>query len=137
MFKLIRLAMQVVFKPYSLSDKASCKKFIENVLALIKPMSAANKITIDDTIITHIEKILASDTLYEYFFDLIANQLQTEELIFESVDEEAVTVLCVTSSETMPEAISPLVIISLITQIISLINAMKRLQVSDVQPSGE
>lgn len=133
MFKIIRLVMQVAFKPYSLGDKASCKKFIENLLALIKPMAAANNVTLDDTIIAHIEKILASDALFEYFFDLIANQLQSEELIFESADEEAITALCITSNETMPETVNPLVVISLVTQIISLINAIKEMKATDVE----
>ncbi len=134
MFKLLQLAFQVVFKPYSLGDKASCKKFIENVLALVKPMAANNNITLDETIIAHIEKILANETLFAYFFDLIVSHLQIEEPVFESADNEAITALCETANETMPEAISPVIIISLVTQIVSLINAMKKFQVSDELP---
>jgi hypothetical protein len=113
------------------------QKFIENILSLIKPMAADNNVTIDDTIIAHIEKIHANDTLFDYFFDLTVNQLQTEAPIFESADEGAITVLCETSNKMMPEAVNPLVIISLVTQIISLINALKRLQTSDALASGE
>ncbi|MCL2120461.1 MAG: hypothetical protein FWH27_18770 [Planctomycetaceae bacterium] len=43
MFPLIRLALQAIVKPYSLGDKTSCKKFLENLHALVKPLAAQTK----------------------------------------------------------------------------------------------
>jgi hypothetical protein len=132
MFTLIKLAFHVVFKPYSLNDKTSCRKFLENILTLIKPLAAANKITIDDTLLNQLEKILANDALFDYFFDLVKDQISNKEVLFESADESAIVSLCEMSNaraktgENMPEAINPVLVISLVTQIISLINAMKQ-----------
>jgi hypothetical protein len=136
MFTLIKLAFQVVFKPYSLNDKTSCKKFIENILTLIKPLAAANKITIDETLLNQLEKILANDALFDYFFDLVKDQISNNDVLFESADESAIVSLCETSKartqmgENMPEAINPIVVISLVTQMISLINAMKQFRMN-------
>jgi hypothetical protein len=128
MFKIIQLALQVVFKPYMLSDKASCKKFIENILSLVKPIAGQSKTEIDDKIVQHLEYILKTEALFDWFYQLVVDQFSTEEVIFESVDDSFVVETLNSSNEPVPEAISPIVIISLVTQIISLINALKKMK---------
>lgn len=127
MFQLIRLALQVVFKPYSLTDKTSCKKFIENILALVKPLAAQTKTELDDKLIQHLEYILQTDTLFDWFYKILVEQFSSDDVVFEDVAEsEVVALLEQAAPEPMPEAISPLVIVSLVTQVISLINAIKK-----------
>ena len=126
MFPLIRLALQVAFNPNSLGDKASCKKFLTNLLALIKPLAAQTKTDLDDKILQHLEYILKTDALFDYFFKLISDQFAANEIIFEDVNESEVTALVEQTAEPLPEAINPVLIISLVTQIISLINALKK-----------
>lgn len=127
MFKLIRLAMQVFLKPYSLDDKTSCKKFFENLIALVKPLAAQTKTELDDKLIQQLEYILKTDALFDWFYKILVDQFSTNEVVFEDVAEsEVVALLEQAAPEPTPEAISPLVIISLVTQIISLINALKK-----------
>lgn len=127
MFPLIRLAMQVFLKPYSLGDKASCKKFLENLLALVKPLAAQTNTQMDDKILKHLEYILKTDALFDWFYQLIVDQFSSNDLVFEEMDEtELVTMIEQSSQEPLPEAINPLLIISFVTQIISLINALKK-----------
>ena len=126
MFPLIRLALQVALKPHSLSDKTSCKTLLSNLLAVVKPMAAQTKTELDDKILQHLEYILKTDALFDYFYKLIADQFSTDAVIFEDVNEaEVVSLVEQSSSEPLPEAINPLLIVSLVTQIISLINAIK------------
>ena len=128
MFPLIRLAMQVIFQPQSLGDKASCKKFLTNLLALVKPLAAQTKTDLDDRLIQQLEYILKTDALFDYFYKLISDQFATNEIIFEEANEaEVLAIVEQSASEPLPEAINPVLVISLITQIISLINALKRL----------
>jgi len=127
MFPLIRLAMQVFLKPYSLGDKASCKKFLENLIALVKPLVAQTKTVLDDRILQHLEYILKTDALFDWFYKLIADQFSTSEIVFEDVnDAELIAIVEQSSPEPMPEMISPVLIVSLVMQIISLINAIKK-----------
>ena len=127
MFNLIRLAMQVFLKPYSLGDKASCKKFLENLIVLAKPIAAQTKTDLDDKILHHLEYILKTDALFDWFYKLIADQFSSNEIVFEGVNEtELVAIVEQSSPEPMPEMISPILIVSLVTQIISLINAIKK-----------
>ncbi|MCL2349018.1 MAG: hypothetical protein FWC50_12265 [Planctomycetaceae bacterium] len=127
MFQLIRLAMQVFLKPYSLGDKASCKKFLENLIALVKPLTAQTKTDLDDRILQHLEYILKNDALFDWFYKLIADQFSTSEIVFEGVnDAELIAIVEQSSPEPMPEMINPILIVSLVTQIISLINAIKK-----------
>ena len=127
MFQLIRLAMQVFLKLYSLGDKASCKKFLENLIALVKPLTAQTKTDLDDRILQHLEYILKNDALFDWFYKLIADQFSTSEIVFEGVnDAELIAIVEQSSPEPMPEMINPILIVSLVTQIISLINAIKK-----------
>ena len=127
MFPLIRLAMQVIFQPHSLTDKDSCKKFLTNLLAVVKPLAAKTKTDLDDRLLQQLEHILKTDALFDYFYKLISDQFATNEIIFEEANEaEVLTIVEQSAAGTLPEAINPILIVSLITQIISLINAMKR-----------
>jgi hypothetical protein len=130
MFTLMKLALQVVFKPYSLGEKAPCRKFLENVLTLVKPMAAQTKTDLDDRILRQIEYILENDALFGYFYKLISDQFATGEIVFGDVNESEVTALIEQSPpEALPEAVSPILIVSLVTQIISLINAVKQARI--------
>ena len=126
MFPLIRLVLQVTLKPHLLTDKASCKKFLLNLLDLAKPLAAKTKTELDDKVVHHLEYILKTDALFEYFYKLIADQFATNEIIFEDVNESEVNAIVEQSAEQLPEAINPIVIVSLVVQIISLINAIKK-----------
>ena len=128
MFPLIRLAMQVILQPQSLGDKASCKKFVIDLLAVVKPLAAKTKTELDDKLLQQLEYILKTDALFDYFYKLISVQFATNEIIFEEANEaEVLTIVEQSAAKTLPEAINPLLIVSLVTQIISLINALKRL----------
>lgn len=126
MFPIIRFAMQICLKQYSLGDKDSCRKFFENLLSLIKPAAAASKTELDDKILAHLDLILKNDTLFGFFYNLVREQFESETLIFESPEESAIALMCEQASEESAKAISPLVIVSIITQIIALINSMKK-----------
>ena len=125
MFPLIRLAMQVILQPQSLGDKDSCRKFLTNLLALVKPLAAQTKTELDDRLLQQLEYILKTDALFDYFYKLIADQFATNEIIFEGINESEVTAIV---EQSAPEAINPILIVSLITQIISLINAIKNVK---------
>ena len=126
MFPLIRLGIQVLFQSNSLSDKASCKKFLLNLIPLVKPLAAQTKTELDDKILQHLEYILKTDSLFDYFYKLISDQFATNEIVFEEVSESEVTAIVEQAAEPLPEAINPILIVSLVAQIISLINAIKK-----------
>ena len=131
MFPLIRFTLRAFLKTYSLGDKASCKKFLTDLLALAKPLAAQTKTKLDDMILQHLEYILKVDALFDYFYKLISDQFATDEIIFEEVNEAEVTAIVEQSAaEPLPEAINPVVIISLVTQIISLINLIKNIKLN-------
>jgi hypothetical protein len=93
----------------------------------VKPLVAQTKTELDDKIIQHLEYILKTDALFDYFYKLISDQFATDEIIFEDVKEsEVIALFEQSSSEALPEVINPLLIVSLVTQIISLINALKK-----------
>jgi len=126
MFPLIRLALQAIVKPYSLGDQASCKMFLLNLLALIKPLAAQTKTDLDDRIIQHLEYILKTDVLFDYFYKLVADQFSINDIIFEDVNEAEVLDILEQTPEPLPEAINPILVVSLVAQIISLINSLKK-----------
>jgi len=117
------------FQSYSLNDKPSCKKFLTDLLALVKPLTAQTKTDLDDRLLQQLEYILKTDALFDYFYKLISDQFATDEIIFEEANEAEVFVIVEQSAaaEPLPEVINPVLIVSLVTQIISLINAIKRL----------
>ena len=128
MFDFLKLAAQVILKPFQLGDRDSCKKFLIDVIQSVRPLAAANKIKLDDDILEHLLVILNNDALFAYVYNLILNQLQTKEILLESTDEDTILELCdstTISGENLPEAINPVMVITLVSQIISIINAIK------------
>jgi len=94
-------------------------------------MAEKTKTEIDDKLLLQLEYILKNDVLFDYFYKLIADQFATDEILFAEADESEVTALVEQSvTEPLPEAINPVVIISLVTQIISLINAIKNIKLN-------
>ena len=103
-----------------------------------KPLAAKTETRLVGKILKHLEFVLNNDALFDYVYRLIADQLQTEEILFESAVEETILKLCKqgqnhpeglrtnrTHKEDNPEVINPVLIISLVTQIISIINTIK------------
>lgn len=128
MFKYIKFVLQMVFKPYSLGDKESCKKFVSNIVALLKPMAAANQLKLDDAIIEQLEYIVANEELFNYFYSLVTKHLQTDGLVFESASEDELQTICEHSKNLTCQAISPMTLLVLATRVIGLINSLKKLQ---------
>ena len=128
MLNILKLVAQVALKPYNLTDKKSYRAFLLDMISLIKPLAQKTGITFDDAILKCLEFIVNNDLLFDYVYKLVASQLQTEELLFESVDEYVILELCenaAPSNTGHPEAINPVVIVSVISQIISIINVIK------------
>lgn len=126
MFQIIRFALQICLKQYSLGDKASCRKFVENLLKLIKPAATASKTKIDDKIIAHLETIVKNDVLFDYFYNLIRDHFESEVVLFESPDESAIALLCEKAAKDSPQTINPMIIVALVSQIIALVNSLKK-----------
>jgi len=129
MFHFLKLAAQAVLKPYNLTDKDSYKKFLLDLVTLVIPLAQKTSVKLDDTLLKHLEFILNNDLLFDYVYKLVLNQLQTEEILFESADEGTILELCentVPDNTEYPKTINPIVIISLVSQIISIINALKK-----------
>ena len=128
MFNISKLAALAALKPYNLTDKDSYKKFLSDLVALVQPLAQKNGVKLDNTYWKHLEFILSNDFLFNYVYTQAFHQLQTKEILFESADENTILELCenaVPNNTESPELISPIVIISVISQIISVINAIK------------
>ena len=128
MFTFVKLAVQVLLKSHKLTDKDSCKKFAIELISLVKPLALTTKTNLDNDFLSHLEYVIANDVLFAYVYSLIRDQFSTDETVFESVNEDVILELCdntAVSGENLPEAINPVVIISLVSQIISIINAIK------------
>jgi len=128
MFHFLTLAAQVILKSYNLNDKDSYKRFLLDLLELVRPMAKKTGIKLDDSLLKQLEFILNNDLLFDYVYKLVFQQLQSEEILLESVDEGTILELCentVPDNTEYPEAINPIVIVSLVSQIISIINAIK------------
>ena len=126
MFHLLKIAIQTLMSPYNIADKASWRTFLFRLISLVKTRVAETDTKIDDAFLKHIEFVLRSDALFDYIYGVISDQLQTEGTLFESVEEEVIVGLLENGATAeSPEAIDPVVIISLITQIVSFINRIK------------
>ena len=128
MFHLLKFAVEVLLKPYRIIDKDSCRAFLVELVLRIKTSAMKTETKLDDAILKHIELVLNNNALFEYVYRLIFDQLQTSEILFESVDEEAIAGLVestVLKEPPSPEAIDPVLIISLVTQIMTIINTLK------------
>jgi len=129
MFDILKLAMMAALKPHNLTDKGSCKKFLLDLVSLVGPLAQKTGIKLDDMIFKHLEFVLNNDLLFDYVYKLVSSQFLAEEVLFESADEDTILELCentVPNNTEYPEAINPVVIVSLVTQIISIINSLKK-----------
>lgn len=128
MFTFLRFALQVTLKKYTLDGQENCRKFLAELISVLKPLSELSSTKLDDKLIEQFEYILANDGLYEYFYQLIKTQFSTDEVLFESVIEEPVlkSIQDDNAETPLPESINPAAIIHLITQILLMINSMKQ-----------
>ena len=94
-------------------------------MRLIRARAAKTKTQLNLALMRNIEFVLNNDALFTSIYRKIAEQLQTPEILFESADDESIVKLVDDAKEQSPEAIDPIVIISLVSQIISVINAIK------------
>ena len=118
----------VLLKTHKITDQNSCRVFLREWVLLTKSLAAETGTQLDDAILQRIEFIISSDALYAYIYQLIFEQFQTPEILFESADGEAVSELVEQAEQDktgLPEAVNPAVIVSLITKFISIINAIK------------
>ena len=127
MFTLLTLVAQVLANAHQLTDADSWRNALKEFVLLIRTraMDIRTKTGLDDAPLMEIEFVLNNDDLFRHVYRTVAEQLQTEEIMFESVDEEIVTLLVEDAAAKNPEVIDPVVIVSLITQIVSIINAIK------------
>jgi hypothetical protein len=128
MFQLLKIAAQFVLSPYQIADKASWRAFLLDLVVFAKSYIKTTNTKLADSLLQHVEFIVNNDALFDYIYRLIDCQLQTEEVLFESIDENIITELLentLSSDTKSPEAIDPIVIITLISRILSFINAIK------------
>jgi len=125
MFTLLTLAAQVLANAHKLTDADSWRNALKEFVLLIRTRVMNTQTGLDDAPLKEIEFVLNNDDLFRHVYRTIAEQFQTEEILFESVDEDIVTLLVEDAATKNPEVIDPVVILSLITQIVSMINAIK------------
>jgi hypothetical protein len=129
MFNLLKLAALVLLKSQNVTDTNSCRTFLRKQVLMLKGLAAETKTPLDDVHLRHFEFVLHCDALFEYAYRLIFDQLQTEEILFESADEGTIAELLgkavPVNGTKSPEAIDPIVIMTLITRILSFINTIK------------
>ena len=128
MFTLLKLATLVLLKSRQISDEHSLRQFLRELVSLTKSLAEETQTQIDDMLLKPVEFIVNNDALFAYVYQLLFEQLQTHEILLESADERMIVELVenrVSSDTETPEAIDPVVIVSLITQIISFINTIK------------
>jgi len=122
MFDLLKLTMLVFLKPQKINDEKSCRAFLRELILLVKSLAMETETQIDDVLLNGVEFIVNNDALFAYVYQLILEQCQTPDILFESADEDTITKLVESQS---PEAIDPIAILSIVTQIISFINTLK------------
>jgi hypothetical protein len=125
MFHLLTLTSQVLLNMHKITDAASCRTFLKEIVSLVKVRAAETKTPLDDVLLNGIEFVLNNDRLFRLVYDLVREQFQTPEILFESAENNAVAECVSEAAANNPEIVDPVVIISLISQIISLINTIK------------
>jgi len=125
MSQLLTLAVQVLLDQYKITDAASCQAFLREFMRLIRARAAQTKVQLNLALMRNIEFVLSNNALFTYIYRTIIEQLQTPEILCESVNDEMIVKLVDETKEQSPEAIDPVVIISLVSQIVSVINAIK------------
>jgi len=124
MFTLLQLAAQVFLNLHN-TDEDSCRAFLKELILLVKARAAEIQTQLDDTELKSIEFVLNDNGLFGYTYWQIYEQCQTPEILFESVNEDTIIGLVEDAAENNPEVIDPVVIVSLVSQIISIINTIK------------
>lgn len=133
MFHFLKLVAWVLVNPRVPAnprniDKDSCRAFLLDLVVQLKSLAAKTSTKLDDAFLKQVEFIVSNTALFDYVYRLIADQLQTEEILFEEADDETIVELvgsAASNNTKTPEAVDPVVIVSLISQIISVINAIK------------
>ena len=128
MFSLLKIATRILLSPYKIGDKGSLQTFLLRLIARIKFHAEETNTNIDETFLRHVDFMLRDGVLFDYAYGVICDQLQTEEILFESAAEETIIKLVEDAAANRPESpetINPVVIVSLITRIISFINTIK------------
>jgi hypothetical protein len=125
MLTLLTLASQVLLNAHKITDKDSWRNFLKELILLSRTDAMKTKTQLDDVHLNVIETALNNDAMFECAYRTIAEQLQTEEILLESADEDTLLEQFEDAAANNPEVIDPIVIVSLISQIISIINAIK------------
>ena len=128
MFTLFTLVAQVLANAHKLTDADSWRAFLKEHILFIRTRAKDTDPQLNDVRLNDIEFVLNDDGLFEYAYGRIVDQCQTPEILVESADEDAIIGLVEKATENNPEVVDPVVIVSLITQIISVINAIKALR---------
>ena len=129
MFHLLKLAIRVLLNFQNVTDKESCRTVLLELVSRIKSFAQESKTKLDDAILKHIEFVLQNDVLFNYTYCQIFDQIQTEEILFESANEGVVVELvenAMKNNKELPKSIDPVVIVSLIGRIVTLINTIKQ-----------
>ena len=127
MFHLLTLAARMIMNPYKIINKRTCRAFLLRLIALVQSRAAETDTKIDDLLLKHIEFMVTNNALFDYIYSVISEQLQTEEILFESAEDKTIIELVedAAADTESPEAVDPVVIISIVTRIITLINTLK------------
>lgn len=127
MFRILRFALQVLLKKHSLADKGGMRKFLLDLIAMVKPLAESSETKIDDKLIENLEFILSSEELYDYFYKLIKDQFSTDDAIFESANDDVIVGAMneCASQENMPQGVNPATVLAIISHLISIINWIK------------
>jgi hypothetical protein len=128
MFPLLKIAAQFVLAPYKIVDKASWRSFLLDIMQYAKSFAKTTGTKLDDVTLMHIEFMLKNDAVFDYVYRLIAGRLGAEAIVFEAADENTVADLLenIAADETpSPKGIKLAMIMSIISQIISIIDIIK------------
>ena len=128
MFTVLKLFGLALLKSHQITDEHSLRQFLRELILRLKSLAMETESQIDDAVMMPVEFVVHNELLFAYVYQLIFEQFQTPEILFESADEETITELLRSrgpEEAELPEAIDPVVIVSLVTQIISFINTIK------------
>ena len=126
MFDLLTLTSQVLANTHQLTDESSWRAFLKDIVLLAQTRAKETQTVLDDTLVNSVLFMLNSDTMFGYVYRLIAEQFQTPEILFESADEETIAEWVAEADN--PDAVDPATIVLLVSQIISIINAIKTMK---------
>jgi hypothetical protein len=128
MFNLLKTTGLVLFKYQKITDENSCRSFLRELIALVKPIAAKTTTQADDALLQCVEFIVNNDVMFSYAYRLLFDQFQTQEILFESADENTIAKMFESGTSNkadLPEGVNVVAIVSLMTKIISFINTLK------------